>query len=414
MEVLAESPRQEMIMSRLRTNGLRPARASASPDDTNLPLVIDIKSLPEDVVPLYLQRAVNLNTRPIFVIGASDSLTEDRIIEIDDDDLSSLAGRLSSLRRKQLRDTEIGLRLETSHELGGVIARDNSPTTPHILYCGDGSVFFLALQTELRRQGIEITAALSASTTLDYLRSHTFSALLVDITADSRQGYRLLLQHDKEAVISAQPIFVRLDNLKGPSLKENSFIGIATEIVDSRSTPQQTAARIIRLTQRTESSVVSEVSCRSRLKHRKTGIFSHEFIRAHLRRQCVAAEESETSLSILILKLKSGADSNTSARLAQPDLVRLVEPLLRETDCLAHIDDMTLALSLPGTNYSGAVRLAERIVSELGGDNLGAPGTPLPFGGVLTWRVVERRRYHTADTLLATASSRTYARSCVA
>jgi GGDEF domain-containing protein len=161
-------------------------------------------------------------------------------------------------------------------------------------------------------------------------------------------------------------------------------------------------------------SSLTETTCLPKLTDRTTGLFTRAYIQNHLARQIKAAENNETVLTILTLKLKSGADQDIAARSAQPDLARIVKLMLREVDCGARYDDTTLVLSLPGTNYSGAVRLAGRIVEKLGGDNLGAPGTPLPFGGSLSWRAVERRRYHTSATLISSAMIGPFSRVQVA
>ena len=132
-----------------------------------------------------------------------------------------------------------------------------------------------------------------------------------------------------------------------------------------------------------------------------TGLFHREFIKAHLDRQISLSSERGEPLCVLTIKLD---DSHTS-RL--PDLAQLTRTCVRDTDCIAHFGNGTIIISTPHTPYRGAVRLAERLMTKL-------TRSPEFDGLSLSWRVVEKRSYHTAGTLLAEGLSGPYTREYAA
>ena len=412
IEVVASSPRKDMIYSRLKANGLRPGPASESIADSPLPLLIDTRSAPVDVLQ-NLQRASAMGLARQVILLSKDNISIPGVITLNKDSgLATLASRLASQKRKSLRELEVRLRKETASSLGVTSVPIDAGAIPDLLYLGDGSAFFLELQAALKTSGVSVTAALSLHTALDYLENKRFAAILVDLTKDSEYAVRLLEAVDADPRISSQPVFVCLRD--GGHLPDDAreALANANEIIDASSNVQRTADRITFLahTRAVAPELSQNTSLASTITDPSTKLFTRKFLEAHLLRQMEAAHEAETALSVLTLRLKSGSDNDKSAQTALPDLATLLLPLLRETDSAARIDYTTIAVSLPHTPYAGAVRLAERLVTTLGGDNLGAMGTPLPFGGSLSWKVVERRRYHTASNLIAAAMTGPFAR----
>lgn len=420
VEVVATSPRLEMIMSRLGANQLRPRLAPEDFLQSPLPLLVDTQSVSAHLLKALQLALANGLTRPVILLGNKDSAIPGTMALREDGDLSTLASRLAAQRRKNLRDREVLLRRETAMELGVVDETTTSAELPKLLYLGDGTAYFLALQSALRAEGIDVTAALSIHTALDYLRQQSFSSILVDLSHGADHAVKLLgACNDREAA-SNLPIFACLRDSADLTADERTALSLATEIIDAE-TEQLTASKIARLAHSqaaisASSSFKPDTSwLRPKLRDRSTGVYSRKFLQSYLARQFVAVDSTETDLAILALRLKSARDFDEAAHTALPDLARLIQPLLRETDCAARLDQTALVICLPDTSYSGAVRLAERIVTALGGDNLGAEDTPLPFGGSLTWRAIERRRYHTVEAILgAAAASGPFTRTQVA
>ena len=90
-----------------------------------------------------------------------------------------------------------------------------------------------------------------------------------------------------------------------------------------------------------------------------------------------------------------------------PEFARVTRACVRDTDCIAHFGNGTVIVSAPLTPYRGAVRLAERLMTAFARNR--------DFEGLrLSWRVVEKRSYHTAGTLLAEGLSGPYTREYAA
>ena len=121
-----------------------------------------------------------------------------------------------------------------------------------------------------------------------------------------------------------------------------------------------------------------------------TGLFSRRFLEAHLERQISAADKRGEPLSLVTLKLRG--ERRTDRKILKA-LAGCLQPLLRETDCAAALSAGILGISLPATPYRGGARLATRFATHV------AEQSELS-DVVLSWRVVEKRAYHSAKTLL--------------
>ena len=94
-------------------------------------------------------------------------------------------------------------------------------------------------------------------------------------------------------------------------------------------------------------------------------------------------------LSFVVGQLKSPRDGHALARKHMPAVARILTRDLRQTDFAARMDWSTIGISLRGTPYAGAARLVERFARSLN-------DAALPLDVSVHWRIVEKRRYHTA------------------
>ena len=70
----------------------------------------------------------------------------------------------------------------------------------------------------------------------------------------------------------------------------------------------------------------------------------------------------------------------------QEDFVQIVNQMLRDADMSARLDDANICITLPATPYRGAIAFARRIETA--------------WGRSLSFRAVERRQFHTVETLI--------------
>ena len=412
IDVVATSPRLEMIVARLRASGMRPSISNADViEPSAVPLLIDFESMPPSVLSQLVRLKAAEVPRTIITLGDGTCPVEPLFRIRSDIELASLPNRLSGHNRRKLRDEEVRLRAMSAEDLGEELPSPMRAPNPDILYLGDGSAFFLALQAALRAKDINLTAALSYATACDNLEKHRFSAVLIDLSESSAQGVQLLERADSDARIAGLPVYVCVREEELLCERAKAAIANATEVITPGVTPSDTADRVTLLAHSRASARPVEPKSRlaSAMGDLATGLFSRKFFDVHLPRQMQSTDLREAPLTLLTLRLRSNDDDH-SARGALPGLADILKPLIRETDCAARLDSTTIAISMPDSPYAGAVRMAEKIIAALGGDQLGMVGSPLPFGGTLGWRAVERRQYHDPDKLITSATNGPYAR----
>ena len=206
IDVVASSPRLEMIVARLRASGMRPSYANDTIlQPSQVPVLIDFESMP----PSTLSQLVRLDAaevpRSVITLGRGNCPVKPIIAISSDDELPALPSRLAGHNRRLLRDEEVRLRALSAQDLGEEIPSPIGGPTPEILYLGDGSAFFLALQAALKDADINLTAALSYTTACDYLEKNKFSAVLIDLSKSADQGIRLLEKADEDSRIAVSP-----------------------------------------------------------------------------------------------------------------------------------------------------------------------------------------------------------------
>ena len=412
IDVIAASPRLEMIVARLRACGMRPRCANADVlQPSAVPLLIDFESMPLGILPQLTRLDAAAVPRTLITLGEGMSPVKPLFHIHHESELSALPNRLAGHSRRVLREEEVRLRALSAIDLGEEIPSPIDGPAPNVLYLGDGSDFFLSLQAALKASDINLTAALSFPTACDYLEKRKFSAVLIDLSQSSTQGVKLLECAKEDARIAGLPVYacLRDDGLISP--RARASLANATDIVSPGATPEHTAERISLLAHSRASAMPIEPAAKlaSAMSDLSTGLFSKRFLMVHLPRQMKATDAREAPLTLLTLRLRS-KDDDHSARGALPDLARVLKPLLRETDCPARLDSTTIAISMPDAAYARAVDMAETIIEALGGDQLGMIGSPLPFGGLLGWRAVERRSYHDAEKLISSATNGPYSR----
>jgi GGDEF domain-containing protein len=407
VEILSASPRQEMLADRLRRLDLRPVRAEMPQClETPQPLLIDLPSITAQQAS-QLKRAWlrGIRAQVILLRPHDHGLLRSReaIMLSDEHDLDSLPARLELRRRQAIRRNETEIRRAVSERLGELPEPDPGDALQgQILHVSGVSERFLPQQRAFLHRGLRLRPALSAETALSCLETETFCACLVEF-ADGEPGQAFL---DRLAARPGPrpPIVVISRNGQLPAS------GIADEIVSADLPAEIVAATLEELVRQPPLSTRQAVTrLSSRTHDPATGLYNMDFLRACLPLQIKAADAGEEPLCLLHLKLRSARDNDVSARAALTELSRFLISNLRVADLAARVGPSAIMVSLRNTPYAGALALARRLVSSLGGENVGAPGTALDFGGSLSWRVVERRAYHTADMLIASALSGPYA-----
>ena len=402
IEVAAASPRLEMILSRLKAHGMR-AYPATDPIDFGAtePLLIDMESLPAGL----RDRDVTLrdadSRRPLVLLTPDTSTADgiDALIVSQDGDLAQLRARLSSLVRRQARTAEFRIRLETAKSFGLNHPPTRPDMPPEVLYLGDGGVGFFSLKAALKAHDIPVTAALTLRTAADYLKTGRFAAILADLTPGGGDAAGYVDWTRAESALAGVPLFALTQPGAELSQRHLAALMVSTDLVEHGGDAEALAGRISRAIRIHSASapVLPAQLDETPSVDPETGLFHREFLKAHLERQIALSSERGEPLCVLTIKLDEDCAQ------ALPDFARVVRTRIRDTDCIAYYGGGTIVISAPLTPFRGAVRLAERLVSTIG-RHRGLDGIGL------SWRVVEKRTYHTAGTLLAEGLSGPYTR----
>lgn len=406
IEVAASGPRLETILSRLRAHGMRAYPASDPIDfDATEPLLIDMESLPDGLRDRDIRLSEGAERRPLVLLTSDTQIADgvDALIVSRDSDLDMLRARLTSLVRRQARTAEFRIRMETAETFGASEIPPAHERRPEVLYLGDGGVGFFSLRAALKGHDIPVTAALTLRTAADYLKSGRFAAVLADLTPGGGDAANHVDWSRAESLLTGTPLFVLTQPGADLSEAHLAALMVSTDLVEQSGDAEALAGRISRaIDNHAAFAPVLPTQLQSTPSvDPDTGLFHRDFIKSHLDRQITLSSERGEPLCVLTLKL----DEEFTARL--PEFARVTRACVRDTDCIAHFGNGTVIVSTPLTPYRGAVKLAERLMTTLARNS--------DFEGLrLSWRVVEKRSYHTAGTLLAEGLSGPYTREYAA
>ncbi len=402
IEVAATGPRLETILSRLRAHGMRAYPASDPIDfDATEPLLIDMESLPAGLRERDIRLSEGAERRPLVLLTPDMQVADgvDALIVTRDNDLEMLRARLASLVRRQARTAEFRIRMETAETFGTGEMTPAPEGRPEVLYLGDGGAGFFSLRAALKGHDIPVTAALTLRTAADYLKSGRFAAILADLTPGGGDAANHVDWSRAESLLTGTPLFVLAQPGADLSEAHLAALMVSTDLVEQSGDAEALAGRISRAisTHAAYAPILPAQLEATPSVDPDTGLFHRDFIKSHLDRQIMLSSERGEPLCVLTIKL----DEESSPLLQE--FAKVIRSCVRDTDCLAHFGNGTIIISTPLTPYRGAVRVAERLMAKLGRNQ--------DFDGLrLSWRVVEKRSYHTAGTLLAEGLSGPYTR----
>ncbi|KCZ65702.1 hypothetical protein L53_15075 [Hyphomonas sp. L-53-1-40] len=403
IEVLAAGARLDMVLSRLRSGRMRPFRADLPiSHSSSEALLVDTQSLGKDTLRQFIND-FGQSLRPTLILGdpVFASHFANAVFIPRDRDLSVLRGRLDAITRRSARMSELRLRQQTAATFGVTLPEPSVETVPELLYLGDGSSRFLALQAALGERGITITAAFSAHTAADYVRQRTFTAILIDITSEPQSLLKLAnwvtasTDHFEHT-----PLLGLLSEGTEPTHTFETIIRHMSCVFEPCTPAQDLAAHVDAYGRRGGGKPVTgnNDTSMSAICHADTGLFSQTFFETHLQNQIDLSADRGDPLSLLVI---CDPQHDRLAHREKKLMASIVLSNMRETDLPVTIDPDTFAISLSATGYKGAVHICERLFREL---DAVAPDLAARLG----WRITEKRAYHDARRLLSEARSGVY------
>ncbi|MEL7454468.1 MAG: hypothetical protein AAGJ50_13960, partial [Pseudomonadota bacterium] len=326
-----------------------------------------------------------------------------------DGDLASIPARLAAERRKALRLSEVSLRRASAAIIAGQAIPIANTSAARLLLISNGSPKFLALAAVLKNNRIDVTVALTAMTAHDYLHRAEFSGVLLDIEENEPLASAFIENIADSRFLSSVPIIVGVGKAGPVSDRQSVVLGHATEIIEIDEDMAAFARAIALIVERhrSESPLAPQTVEDVRIKDKTTGLFTKTFLETHLTAQVRQCETDFQPLTFLALQLQSRSAEGAHTHTALSWLAKYLNMELRQTDCAARLDWSTIGVSLIDTPYTGGVRLAHRLLKAFNDTQLGSSCT-------LSWRAVEKRRYHQATDLISAACSGPYVRDASA
>ncbi|MEM9573102.1 MAG: hypothetical protein AAF996_16670 [Pseudomonadota bacterium] len=378
IHVVSESPRLEMLQARLRQAGIRPVpvRGSYLPPDS-APAFIDLLTRDFEFDPK--------DDRLFVTIGKQSQAPNKSEIHLTDiAQIATLPARLSIRQREKQRRREIHLRAQTSEKFGSPVAGAiPSEQTSRVLWLGHDAPFLNAIKTNLSEHNISLVAAISRLTAEDYLVSGAFQTIIVCPTSPEDEAAKLLASIQQLEI--AKPPQVVLLLRPDLSDKLGTTTANADQIVDLTIDLDFVATRLRTVCADLQPEPQPVYGLSAAAQDPSTGLVSRDYLESHVEAQMAQADRLAGALSLIAVEIPGGTDIKATAS--------VIKSMLRDTDLAARLDKTHICVTLPNTQYRGAIVLARRIEQALGRPT--------------NWRVIERRQFHTLKTLLGGLTAKT-------
>lgn len=370
IHVVSESPRLEMLQTRLRQAGMRPVpvRGSYLPPDS-APALIDNLT--------HRSAFEGLDNRLIVTIGKQGLSTVHSDIHLADvAQIESLPARLAIRQRETQRQREIQLRARTAEKFGSARA-PNPVGRPRVLWLGQDAPFMNAIKSSLAEAQVTLVAAISRLTAEDYLASGQFQTLVLCPAGANDEAAKLLSRVKSMQIVTIPRVVLLLrPELTGQIPRED--MSNADQILDLTADLEHIANNLHAVSHEALVERDTHTLPSGMIEDFATGLVSRDYLESHLEAQMEQADRLATPLSVVAFTLAPTAEIRSIAL--------TIKSMLRDTDLAARLDSKHICITLPETSYRGAVVLSRRIEEAV--------------GGTLTWRAIERRQFHTLKTLL--------------
>ena len=294
------------------------------------------------------------------------------IVLTDPHQIETLKARLKLCQRDRRCQRENQLRQDNGYRLKPIPSPTGKEHTRRLLWLGPEAPFLNPLKYMLKPRGIEVCAAISAYTGEHYLSTHEIDLICLypkRVDDDVMQLLHTLLgmaqPHPWQKVLILDP--------QTNAIVSGKAADGADLILDTSDNLEHLVDKLARLAGQRATALEAH-----RTHAHLNTLATRQYLETHIGAQMQESDWTEEPLTLVGL-LVDQAEYVTG-------LIETVLPLLRQSDLAARIDDNTVALSLPGTDFRGASLLVKRLQSSL------------QFG--LQARIIQKRNYHSAKSLL--------------
>lgn len=282
-----------------------------------------------------------------------------------------IAARVRALSRLHAME-EVAKRRTAVTALYGDRGRNLDPVDPApcVLYVGDASPRFMALQHILKDANAEVIGAFSSYSAFDYLHERPFDAVVLNAAGKRDTAFTISSAMRRNARLYHTPVLL-LDSDGGNQNAEEAYARGVSDIISPLTSDEEMRDRILALAaerrRRRRAKAALEACREPRTLDIETGLFHAAFITSHLQDLIQAAARDEISLTVLALKVVSplGVDGpdDASTEKAKRQFAAMLRHLLRTEDAAARINSDTFLAILPFTDATGIDCVAARVAA---------------------------------------------------
>ncbi|SDL94257.1 GGDEF domain-containing response regulator [Maricaulis salignorans] len=282
-----------------------------------------------------------------------------------------IAARIRALTRLHAME-EVAKRRTAVTALYGDRGRSLDPVDPMpcVLYVGDASPRFMALQHTLRGADAEVIGAFSSYSAFDYLHERPFDAVVLNAAGKRDVAFTISSAMRRNARLYHTPVLL-MDTEDDPQSAEEAYARGVSDIISPSTGDAEMRDRILALAaerrRRRRAKAALEACREPRTLDIETGLFHAAFVTSHLQDLIHAAARDELSLSVLALKVVSPLSGDTgdtgATEKAKRQFAAMLRHLLRTEDAAARIGPDTFLAILPFTDTAGIDCVAKRVAA---------------------------------------------------
>jgi two-component system cell cycle response regulator PopA len=280
-----------------------------------------------------------------------------------------IASRVRALSRLHAMEVVADRRTEVTQLYGERAVRQERTLSPHsVLYVGDASPRFMALQHALAIADTEIVAAFSSYSAFDYLHERPFDAVVLNALDGRDTAFTISSAMRRNARLYHTPVLLLSDTVDQEVIEEAFSRGVS-DILPRDADDDEIRDRILSLAaerrRRREAKANLEFCRDPRTLDVETGLFHAGFITSHIQDLLHAATRDNFTFSLCVLDViaPEGRDrpDDVSAEKARRQFAAMLRHLLRTEDAGARLSGNTFVAVLPFTDRAGVDCVAARI-----------------------------------------------------
>lgn len=287
---------------------------------------------------------------------------------------AQIAARIQLVLRVTVMEDEARLRAQTlaarnvAVDLG---VDEHTFDAPQILYVGEPTPRYLALQRGLAESDARVTACFSTFSAFDFLHERDFDAVVLNAIDATEPAFTICGGLKRNTRLYHLPVVLMTDIERFKPIDE-AFERGASDLLPHDASPNELARRVLSLArERRRRDAVKAAFSRARghdpsddVVDITTGLATAQFFVDHLDTMARRARAVSRPLSLILMRVSA---PQSISRHTREDTMRqiggMVRHLVRAEDLAARVQGSLFAVAMPGAPYGAAKAAAKRLES---------------------------------------------------